>query len=67
MTRRQWMIIILLGLADCLVLSGMLAAVIWTPRLVAQRQGARVSPTPSPTATFVLPPTFTPTPTHTPA
>lgn len=67
MTRRQWMIIILLGLADCLVLSGMLAAVIWTPRLVAQRQGARISPTPSPTAPFVLPPTFTPTPTYTPA
>ncbi len=67
MTRRQWMIIILLGLADCLVLGGMLAAVIWTPRLAAQRQGARVSPTPSPTATSILPPTFTPTPTFTPA
>lgn len=64
MTRKQWTIIILLGIADVVVLGGLITAMILTPRLTGMRIGAAGSPTPTPTQT--LPPTWTPTPTSTP-
>jgi hypothetical protein len=67
MTRKQWLVIILLGLADCLVLGGLVFVVVQTSRLIAARPMADLSLTPSPTATPLLPPTWTPTPTFTPA
>jgi len=67
MTRKQWLVIILLGLADCVVLGGLIAVMVMTPRLMAARQETAGLLTPSPTATPVLPPTWTPTPTFTPA
>lgn len=65
MSRKQWLIIILLGLADCVVLGGLIGAVILTPRLTAGR-GYAPTPTSTPTATPLLPPTWTPTPSRTP-
>lgn len=67
MTRKQWLVIILLGLANCLVLGGLIVAVTQTHRLLAARSAIERSPTPSPTVAPVLPPTWTPTPTFTPA
>ncbi len=64
MTRKQWTIIILLGIADVVVLGGLITAMVLTPRLTGLRIGAATSPTPTPTRT--LPPTWTPTSTATP-
>ncbi len=66
MSRKQWQIIILLGLADCVVLGMLVLAITLTPRLAA---GGILgpTPTPTPTPTSVLPPTWTPTPSPTPA
>jgi hypothetical protein len=67
MTRKQWLVIVLLGLADCVVLGGLIFAVTQTSRLIGTPSAVGPSPTPSPTATPALPPTWTPTPTFTPA
>jgi len=68
MTRRQWAIVLLLGIADCLVLGGLVAAIVLTPRLAALR--APLTPAGTPAvglpATRTLPPTWTPTPSPTP-
>ncbi len=66
LTRQQARILIALGVADCLVLGMLVAAMVMTPRL-AQRPSAVASPTPTETPTLLLPPTWTPTPTFTPA
>lgn len=68
MTRRQWIVILVLGLADCLVLGGLAAAVWFTPRLATRGGPAgppESAPTQPPSAT--LPPTWTPTPSPSPA
>ncbi len=65
LTRRQALILIVLGIADCLVLGMLVLAVALTPR-VAGGQRAAASPTPTGTPTPALPPTWTPTPTFTP-
>lgn len=66
MSRKQWMVIILLGIADCVVLGGLILAVTLTPRLT-QQGVLGPTPTPSPTPTSILPPTWTPTLSPTPA
>lgn len=66
MSRKQWLVIILLGIADCVVLGGLVLAMVMTPRLTREMAWGP-SPTPSPTPTPILPPTWTPTPSLTPA
>jgi len=62
-TRKQWLVIILLGAADLLVLGGLVVAMALAPRLTADRPVA-VSPT---WASAVLQPTWTPLPPSTSA
>lgn len=69
MTRKQWLVIALLGVADLLVLGGLIAAMVLTPRLTV-RPGVS-SPTPqaaaeSPRTPATLQPTWTPTPIPSP-
>jgi hypothetical protein len=68
MSRKQWLIVAFLAIADCLVLGGLAGAVILTPRIEAffaasRLEGTAVSDQP-PTPT--IPPTWTYTPTSSP-
>ncbi len=65
MSRKQWLVIIVLGIADCLVLACLAGVIVFAPRLQALRERAVAATNPTPTVT--LPPTWTPTPTFTPA
>ncbi len=57
MSRKQWLVIVLLGLADCIILGGLVAGMILTPRLIRPGTPRDVYETTTPT----LPPTWTPT------
>ena len=65
MTRKQWLVIILLGVADLVVLGGLIGAVLLAPRLLAPSP-----PHPTPTVggagAVTLEPTWTPTPSPEP-
>jgi len=70
MTRRQWLVIAVLAVADCVVLGGLIAAMTLAPRLLAR---PTVAPPPAEGAAAdqqgtdaTLPPTWTPTPPSTP-
>ncbi len=75
MTRKQWLVILLLGVADLVVLGGLVGVMVLAPRLAASRApsptatptGREVGKTSlEPTWTPTLPPTLPPTPTPAP-
>jgi hypothetical protein len=69
-SRKQRLVIVLLGIADCLVLGGLIVAAVVTLRSTAGRGtiAAPNGPTPSVTASpALLLPTWTPTPSPSPA
>lgn len=65
MSKKQRLVVIVLGILDCLVFACLLAAMVFTPRLMTS--APTPTPTLSPTPTNTLEPTYTPTPTFTPA
>lgn len=67
MSRKQLLVIILLGLADCIILGGLVAVMVLTPRFVGPRATPTGQPVAYETATPTLPPTWTPTASPTPA
>ncbi len=67
MTRKQLLVLILLGLADCLVLGGLIAVVVLTPQLVGQPGTVETAVGSVTETTTSLPPTWTPTMTPSPA
>lgn len=76
MSRRKWLILILLGVADCLVLALLGSAIVFGPTIQAwlandgaapvAEATATPAPTNTPPATWTPAPTETPSPTQTP-
>lgn len=69
MNRQQWLVILLLGMADCIVLGCLIGVVVLGPRLARTRAGARAPAgqlSADQTVTPALPPTWTPTASPTP-
>ncbi len=69
MTRKQWLVIVVLGLTDCLVLGCLVAVMAFAPRLATSHAVPTMSasmPVATPTRGVMLQPTWTPTPTFTP-
>ncbi len=64
MSKRQWAIVIVLGVLDVLVLGCLIAAMVFTPRL--SPSPSTPTPTSFPTPTDTLEPTYTPRPTSPP-
>ncbi len=65
MSKKQWLVVIVLGVLDCLVFGCLIGTMVFAPRFMAS------TPTPAPTffptPTATLEPTYTPTSTFTPA
>jgi len=64
-SRKQWLVVILLAIADVVVLGCLVLAMVLGPRLIAQRSPQPAAEATEPPAT--LPPTWTPSPSPTPA
>jgi hypothetical protein len=63
MSKRQWIVLALLGIADLVVLTCLAGAIVFTPRIrtLLGRATPVAEASPAPSATSTLPPTWTPT------